>query len=233
MTKIGFLGAYDKTDFIMYVSKIISLTGKKVLVIDSTANEKARYIVPVINPTKSYVTEFEKIDVAVGFDNYTDIKRYLGISEQKELEYDVILLDIDSDKMYEAFNVEECNKKYFVTSFDLYSLKKGLEILSRINRPMELTKILFAKDILKEDDDYLNFLSLGMKIKWSDYIIYFPIDNGDQSVIIENQRVSRIGIKKLSSQYREGLEYIVQDILSDEVSQSEIKKAFKLIEKGV
>ena len=32
---------------------------KKVLVIDNTVTQKAKYIVPVINPTKAYVTEFE------------------------------------------------------------------------------------------------------------------------------------------------------------------------------
>ena len=31
MDKIGFVGAYDKTDVILYIAKIISLIGKKVL----------------------------------------------------------------------------------------------------------------------------------------------------------------------------------------------------------
>ena len=65
MIKIGFVGAYDKTDIILYIAKIISLIGKKVLVIDSTINQKAKYVVPVINPTKSYITEFEGMDIAV------------------------------------------------------------------------------------------------------------------------------------------------------------------------
>ena len=47
------------------ISKIISLIGKKVLDIDSTINQKAKYVVPVINPTKSYITEFEGMDIAV------------------------------------------------------------------------------------------------------------------------------------------------------------------------
>ena len=64
MDKIGFVGAYDKTDVILYIAKIISLIGKKVLVIDSTINQKAKYVVPVINPTKSYITNFEGMDIA-------------------------------------------------------------------------------------------------------------------------------------------------------------------------
>ena len=231
MKTIGFIGVYDKTDFMIYVAKILTTLGKKVLIIDSTVTEKARYVVPVINPTKSYVTEFEKIDVAVGFKDYEDIKNYLGIQEEKELEYDIVLLDIDSRWKLEQFKIEECVKKYFVTSFDLYSLKKGLEIFSKINEPVNLTKILFSKDIIKEEDEYLNFVSLDYKITWNEDRIYFPIDNGDQSIIIENQRVSKIKIRRLSTHYKESLLYIVEDIVGDEISSSDVKKALKTIEK--
>ena len=67
MKKVGFIGAYDKTDLILYVAKILTVLGKKVLIVDSTITQKAKYIVPVLNPTMSYITEFEEMDVAVGF----------------------------------------------------------------------------------------------------------------------------------------------------------------------
>lgn len=219
MKKVGFIGAYDKTDLIIYVAKALTAIGKKVLVIDNTFIQKARYIVPTINPSKAYITEFEGIDVSIGFENYEEIKKYLGIQVNKELEYDIALIDVDSIEIFEKFDIKICERNYFVTSFDLYSLKKGLEILNGITEPIKLTKILFVKDILKEDDEYLNLLSLGKKVIWNEnYRVYFPIDNGDQSVIIENQRVARIGIRKLSSQYKESLYYIVEDILANEVN---------------
>ena len=233
MKTIGFIGCYDKTDFMMCVAKILTMLGKRVLVIDNTLIQKARYIVPVINPTKAYVTEFEGFDVSVGFEDYYSLKQYLAIQEGKEPEYDIALIDIDNIDSFEKFKITSCEKNYFVTSFDLCSLKKGLELLSRVKDPVRLTKILFSKNILKEDDDYLNFLSLGMKIVWNnDYRIYLPIDNGDQSAIIENQRIYKIGIKRLSSQYKDSLSYIVEDIASD-VAPQEIKKIFKIIEKEV
>lgn len=233
MKTIGFIGAYDKTDLMIYVAKALTTLGQKVLLIDNTLMQKARYIVPVINPTKSYVTEFEKIDVSVGFENYQDIKRYLGIPEEKDLEYDVLLIDVDSIYNFENFNIAQCDRNYFVTSFDLYSLKKGLEIVNEIEAPILLTKIIFSRNILKEEDDYLNYLSQDSKIIWNkDFQIYFPLDGGDQSVIIENQRSAKAGIRKLSSQYRESLQYIVQDMMN-EIPEQEIKRAFKFLEKEV
>ena len=38
MDKIAFIGSYDKADMIIYVAKILTFLGKKVLVIDATKN---------------------------------------------------------------------------------------------------------------------------------------------------------------------------------------------------
>ena len=232
MKEIGFIGAYDKTDLMLYIAKILTTLKKKVLVIDATINQKARYIVPVINPTVKYVTEFEGIDIAVGFEDVLDIKKYLGLSDEQEMEYDIIFVDTDNTKGFNTFKLEEANKNYFVTSFDNYSLKKGLEVISELKNPISLTKILFASEMLKEEDDYLNFLSLGYKVIWNEYRVYFPIENGDLNVIYENHRVAKIKFKKLSIQYKDGLAYLAEEILGN-VSESNVRRAIKTIEKGV
>lgn len=232
MKKIGFIGAYDKIDLIMYISKILVATGKKVIVIDSTINQKAKYIVPVIKPTMSYVTEFEGIDVAVGFNNLNEIKEYLGMPLHAELDYDLALIDIDNYDGIEEYDMINAEKNYFVTSFDAFSLKRGLEILSGLKQIMKLTKVLYAKGATKEEDDYLNYLSLGYKVEWEEERVYFPFEVGNQSVIVENQRVAKIKFRKLSNQYKESLIYIVQQILGQD-DYFEIKRIFKQLEKGV
>ena len=230
MDTIGFIGVYDKTDLILNVSKILTGMGKKVLMIDSTVTQKAKYVVPFINPTVSYVTNFEDIDVAVGFNNLNQIKQYLGITE--EIPYDIVIVDADTAERIEEFQLENAKKNFFVTAFDVYSLKKGLEILATMKKPIDLIKVLFSKEVLSEEEEYLNFLSQGMKMIWSEYKVYFPIENGDLTVLMENQRVEKIKLKKLSTQYKEGLIAISNVILGDK-SESAIRKAIKTIEKGV
>ena len=129
MKKIGFIGAYDKTDLILYVAKIIAELNKSVLVVDASALQKARYIVPCIAPSKSYITEYEKIDVAVGFKNIDQIQKYLSVDK---LEYDVVLIDVDEHESFQNFEMIKANKNYFVTGFDSYSLKKGLEVIGKV-----------------------------------------------------------------------------------------------------
>lgn len=219
MKKIGFIGAYDKTDLILYVAKILTQTDKRVLVIDTTITQKARYIVPTIAPSKCYITEYEKFDVAVGFNELEEIKRYIGT---EELQYDIVLIDIDNNNLFEKFKMEKATKNYFVTGFDSYSLKKGLEIVGKMTDKLLMTKVLFSREMLEEDDDYLNFLSFYYAVRWENKKIYFPQEIGDNSVIIENQRTARIRFKNLSDLYKEGLFAISEDILQEK--RNEIRK---------
>lgn len=230
MDTIGFIGAYDKTDMILNLAKILTCMDKRVLIIDSTVNQKAKYIVPFINPTITYITNFEDIDIAVGFENIEQIKEYLG--NLSELPYDILLIDIDTNEKMNIFNIQKAQKNFFVTAFDLYSLKKGMEILSNLEEPLSLTKVLFSREMLKEDDDYLNFLSLEYKVVWSEYKIFFPLENGDLSVLMDNQRAARIKLKRLSAQYKEGLLMLAQEILKD-ASEGSIRKVIKSLERGV
>lgn len=232
MKKIGFIGAYDKTDFILYVAKILVEMGKQVLIVDGTLTQKAKYIVPVIKPSKTYVTQFEGIDIAVGFENFDNIKQYLAIPNMVELNYDIALIDLDTPEAVNKFELKTFEQNYFVTSFDMYSIKRGIESISGLESPVTATKVLFSRDASKEEDDYLNFLSLGSKVIWEEERIYLPFETGDQTIIYNNQRVSKIKFKRLSVQYKEGLMYIASKILEKE-ELNQLKKAFKKIERGV
>ena len=58
------------------------------------------------------------------------------------------------------------------------------------------------------------------------------MENGDLSVIYENQRVAKVKFKKLSIQYKDGLAYITEEILGD-YNENRVRRAIKTIEKGV
>lgn len=235
MKKIGFIGAYDKSDFIMHVAKVLEQLGHSVLVIDTCIMQKTKYIVPSINPTKSYITNFENIDFAIGFESWEDIEKYLGIKfdtndEKKEEDskttYDYILIDVDDTKMFENFNIRQADKNYFVTAFDSYSLKKGIMLFDTVGLPIKLTKILFSYEPTKEEEEYLDFLSLDYRINWSDFTVYFQIQTEDIKAIYENQKLERIRFKKLSNNYKDSLSYVIQDIDKSQ-SIGKIKKMMK------
>lgn len=229
MKKVGFIGAYDKTSLLLNIAKMLTLMNHKVLIIDSTINQKAKYVVPAISPSMSYITNFEDIDIAVGLYSFEDVTRYLGITSFEESEYTDVLIDIDNPDMITSFEICGPNVNYFVTAFDVYSLKKGVEILSGIRIPIPLTKILFSSNTLKSDDEYLNYLSLGLRVTWAENRIYFPTTNEDRERIIENEKVSKINIKDLSREYKQSLAYIVQKVSG--ATDNDVRRALKQLEK--
>ena len=184
MKNICFIGAFDKLDLILYISKIIKDLGKKVLVVDATQLQKSRYIVPTINPTKAYITRFCDIDIAIGFESYNEIEKYLGDVDGQGIKYDYALINADDGKVFSNFNNSDTIKNYFVTSFEAYSIKKGLETIKQIQKPIEITKVLFSKEINIEDDYYLDYLALGYKIIWNDNKMYFPYETQDINTTI-------------------------------------------------
>lgn len=229
MKKIGFIGAADKTDLIVYIAKVLNDIGKRVIVVDTTITQKTKYVVPSINPTKTYITDFDNVDYAVGFRNKEDIARYLGLKENEKIDnlnYDYMLIDIDDEKSIEDFEIEETGKNYFVTRFDIYSLRRGLEILNNIPLNMSLSKILMNYNIKKEDEEYLNYLSLDTRVVWNDFSIYIPIMDDNEKQIEDNQRIYKAKLKRLMPEYQEGVIYIVQDIIGD-MSANKIKKLVK------
>ena len=128
------------------------------------------------------------------------------------MEYDYILIDVDNVESAINFKIDKAIQNFFVTSFDTYDIRRGLEILSEFPTPIKMTKVLFSKEVTKEDDDYLNYLSLGSKVMWEDERIYFPLEMGDKTVIIDNQKVSKIRFENLTSMYKDGMEFVVAKI---------------------
>lgn len=225
MKKIGFIGAYDKTDLLIYIAKLLVENDIKVLIVDATTLQKTRYTVPCIMPSRKYITTYEDMDIAIGFENLQEIMNYTGA---QEFNYDIMLLDIDNREAFEDFEMYTSDKNYFVTAFDNYSIKKGLETVGQSEEKMLMTKILFSKNMDRDEDEYLNFLSFYYAVKWSKEKIYFPFEAGDSSVIVQNQRNARISFKELSMQYKEGILEIISQI-APEIRLGDVKKMLKNI----
>lgn len=225
MKKIGFVGAFDKTNLIMYTAKVLQNMNKKVLVIDGTILQKMRYVVPTISHSKVYITDFENIDFAVGFQSMEQIIQYLQIGKmsEQELPYDYILVDVDNGVALKSFYINNSEKLYFVTGFDMYSLKRGINIFNNLEEQVNLTRILYSNNVTREDEEYLNYISLEKKIIWDDVEIYCPMLDSDNKIIEENQRVDKIRVKRLSSDYQQAIVYVIQNILGESVGK--IKKS--------
>jgi len=230
MKKVGFIGAYDKTNMIMCVAKILAMKNKRVLIIDSTAEQKFKYIVPTIHPTKTYITTWEQIDVAVGFETMEGILEYIGTTKIEQ-DYDIILMNIDNYKAIKSMHVEQNDTNCFVTAMDLYSIRKGIEIFGEIEKPMKLVKIIFSSMMDEVDNQYIDYLATGFKMEWSEKQVFFPVILDDKYVEMDNQLIYRLGLRSMSALYKESLSSLIGMLFDGEINEQEAKRIIKALEK--
>lgn len=230
MRKVGFIGAYDKSNLIMCVAKILTMKNKRVLIIDTTAEQKFKYIVPTIHPTRTYITTWEQIDVAVGFETMEGILEYIGTSKIEQ-EYDIILMNIDNYKAIEKMNAEQNDVNCFVTAMDLYSIRKGIEIFGQLQKPMKLVKIIFSSIMEEVDNQYIDYLADGFKMEWTKKQVFFPIILDDKYVEMNNQLIYRLGLKSMSTLYKESLATLIGMLFHEEIREQEARRIIKALEK--
>ena len=227
MKKIAFIGGYDKSDLILYIARILTVAGKKVIVADTTLMQKTRYIVPTMLPAQRYVTTFDGIDVAVGFESMQELRRHF--STENDLKYDYFLGAFDSPEDYINMEFRSLDSHYFVTNFDVFSVRRGINVLKAFKDKTTVTKVIFTTDPESEEKEYLDFMSMSYKVEWSDEIIYFPFDTADLYAIYQNQRFSKVKFNNLSTGYMDGVTWLTEKL--SELPGGTIKKAIRMIEK--
>ena len=87
-----------------------------------------------------------------------------------------------------------------------------------LKEPNEKQKNLILKAGLNAD---------RWKVIWDDKIIYFPVENGDETAISENQRLGKIKFKNLTPDYKDGVAYLVNNITGEILKT--IKNTIKII----
>lgn len=242
MKSVGFVGKTDKTELVQYIAKMLSSLGKKTIVVDATTIQKARYTVPVINGMNlqnQYIIEHDGIDIAIGFSNILELKKYLIAKGEDFTDYEYVLIDTDADEMCEEYDIKNANNIFFTTSFDKMHIVKGINLLKFIcatkrkedtEAKVSLTKILYYSDNINTvDARYIDNLSENLPLVWVGGPIILPYDAGDISVNIQNQYSSKIDFRYLSKDMKAGIVKIVSSISGEE--EAKLKKVVKNIEK--
>ena len=199
MKKIAFIGGFDKLDLIQYAAIVLFNIGKKSIIVDTTKMQKSRYITPAIDNTKErYITTSQGVDLAVGFRSYQDLVEELSLTEDT---YDYMFIDIDNYEVFKTFQLTQNDLIFLTSTFDLYSLKVGFEVISQFQNNEIVNKILLAKTITPYHVQYVHHVCKSCNITWGNISIFFPYDNGDLTIIFENQREHKMSLNKFSKDF--------------------------------
>ena len=231
MQSIGMYGYVDKYDFVIATAKTLEIKGRSVLVIDATSDEKYKYIIPSIDKSQSYLTQYADIDFAIGFNSYEELMNYLnekGIDIQR---YSYVLLDVENYEGYRKFRNFEVNKSYMFIDTNVVSVARNEELIRvmRAENPekeLVFSKILYRAYMSRAANNYLEEKIGNYAVRWTDEIYEISMDEQDVMVNIDSQYSGLIDIKKHTKTYVMYLCEYISRMLGD-VTAKEVLKEIK------
>ena len=231
MQVIGLVGYMDKYDFAIALAKTINIMDKSVLVVDATLDQKLKYVVPALdNIGRSYVTQYNNIDFAVGFNSMHDIENYMieqGININL---YDHILIDADSPKGFELFRTRGMDKIYLFMDTSVLSMSKNKELVKAMrvfteqSKELELTKVWIKAYLSRASEQYFQNQIKEYNVKWVEPEFEIPDDIKDRVENIDSELSGRIDVKKHSKMYIQTIAEITSQIIEDVNSKQVIAK---------
>lgn len=233
MQVIGLIGYVDKYDFVLNLAKTINVMDRAVLVVDGTIDKKMKYIVPALdNLGSAYITQYNNIDFAVGFESLHDIENYMCEQSINIGLYDYILIDIDSAKTYEFFRNRGFDKMYFFVDTGVLSVNKNKEIMKAIKvynqseTKLELTKVTYKAYLSRAAEDYINTQIGEYEITWKEREYEIPNEEQDKMVNIDSQFSGIINLRKHSKPFVSAIADMTSEILED-VTSKEVRNEIK------
>lgn len=229
MPVIGLIGYVDKYDFAINLAKTINIMNKSVLVVDATLDRKLKYIVPALNNIgKAYVTQYNNIDFAVGFDSMHDVENYMCDQGINIGLYDYIIIDMDSPRSYEFFRTRGIDKMYFFITTSVLSVAKDREIIKAIRvynqDEIKMTKVLHKSFISRAAEDYFESQISDYNVNWQEPTYEIPDDEIDRQANTDSQFSGIINIKKHSKIYISTIADMTAEIVDDVTSKEVIKE---------
>jgi hypothetical protein len=210
MKQILFIGKTDKTDLLFYISNLIALKNK-VLLVDATKQHNYEYTYPKVEMEAS-VTQHDLFDITERVANKKKLEAIIADADEN---YDYIFIDLDDSKsINEWYGVD---RYVLVTTYDNREIQRNLLLLESLFNGIEVEdQIPFTRLICEAGqtfhEDYLDTVYEKLPIIWSYTLIYYP-DERDIAARINNQGRAKLDVSKLSKEYKKVLIQLAASIV--------------------
>lgn len=234
MQVISMVGYTEKYDFVINLAKTINLAGKSVLVIDGTYDKKLKFIIPTLNiDEKSYITQYDGIDFALGFESMHDLENYTGEQNINLSLYDFIIIDMDNPRAYEFFRTRGIDRTYFFMETSVLALNKNYEILKAMKvynnsgERLKLNKIIYKSYLTRASEQFFNNKIASIDVEWLQPEYEIPNEDQDKMANVDAQISGLIEIKKHTRGFIQTIADLSAEIIGEETSSREIMKQIK------
>lgn len=237
-----FTGKSDKRDLLLYMCKVLTAAGRRVLLVDATEGRKYRYS---ISSTKGDVptVEFNGFDVALGLtwnelyslDTLRQHCHHYGITSDYGKDYDYVLYDMESLTLSTSELWLHADQVLWVTSFDRYEVESSAEWFRRLfmNWP-QLDGIRIRPVYIRTvesylHEDYIIAFMEGLPINWEPDAIWVPWDETNVAAQLENEHSGLLSMKRISRSYRRAILGLLHILMEED--KVAVKRALRIAER--
>ncbi|MBY0217936.1 hypothetical protein [Paenibacillus illinoisensis] len=232
MKRSLFLGSADISDLLQYVGKVISTSGKKVLLVDGTTEKYIQYNTPTpMANSQMKVIEFDGFDVAIGYETFKEVETFLTKND-----YDQLIVHCSNVSFMSKEEFNSFHTKYIAVTPEKMSIDKTIDLVKVLFRKetsngqgpkTDVTKISVNHVEGNIAEDYLEAILTDLPISWSEESFELLHDEVDYVTKINNQHQGKINIRRLSKNYKEIIKRITAEI--SELEASLLKNSMKEI----
>lgn len=230
-----FAGLCEKNDLMLYLSKILASTGKRVLLVDGTLQQKYGYGVGD-HQHSLRVVEFEGFDIACHFVTSMAVEHHLQINGESLDSYDYVLYDIETLHFASRHLWLAAEVRVWVSDYERYNLERGKGWLEQLfnehGLPEELTfqRMLINGVDCRLEAHYLWAYFEGGPFRWTGESLILPWDELSAAVKLENEHYHRVHLGPLSRNYKKSLCRVVEQLTGWESVRSRraIKEAGRM-----
>ena len=242
MKSIGFISQMDDNGIVLCISRLVAQFGKKTILVDATSTQRTRFTVPAMfgaSRQEQTVIQYDSVDVAIGFNNILELKKYLLTKGEDFNDYEYVIINTDKEEMCEEYDIKNANKLFFVSTYDKYEVSRGVDLLKYVcatkrsddtQAVLNVNKIMVYTEIKSQAFSFIDSLTADLPINWEQPDINLSYEDGDWSVFIQNQYSNKIEFKYLSKHTKEGIVEAAVRILEE--PKDRVAKALKSVEKS-
>lgn len=210
MKQILFIGMTDKTDLLFYISNLVALKFK-VLLVDATKHHNYEHTFPRLEMDAS-INQHDLFDITERVADKNQLEEIIANTDES---YDYIFIDLDDSKsINEWYGV---NHYVLVTTYDNREIQRNLVLLEALFDGEKIEdQIPFTRLICEAGqtfhEDYLDTVYEKLPITWSDTLVYYP-DERDITARINNQGRAKLDVSRLSKEYKKVLIQLAASIV--------------------
>ncbi|MEK5057595.1 hypothetical protein ACFSVM_13515 [Paenibacillus shunpengii] len=232
MKSYVFAGPSNKTDLLLNFSKILSVSGYRVILVDGTVDGRYRYCIEEGHSTPA-VTEYEGFDVATGYRQFNEVEQAL-LEMNEDVLYDFMILDIELAEFLNTDQWLSATARVWATDYSRKTLECGKAWIKELCSQLSADRLppfyrLYLDAVDTHIESYIWAYYEDSPIDFQGSPVSFRLDELDTAVRLENEHHRRRSFRHYSRHYKKSLAELMEMVAGFE--PAETRRAIQMRER--